>query len=118
MLTYRRSDHLEMIEYSDSDFAGCLDNRRSTSGYIFMLDGGVISWKSAKQTLVATSTMEAELVACYETSNHGIWVQNFITTLQIVDIIDKSLKIYCDNKAVELYDKNNHSSYKSKHIDI
>ena len=37
MLTYRRSDHLEIIGYSDSDFAGCLDSRKSTSGYIFML---------------------------------------------------------------------------------
>ena len=98
MLTYRRSDHLEVIGYSDSDFAGCLDSRRSTSGYIFMLAGGAISWKSVKQTLVATSTMEAELVACYEASNHWIWLWNFITTLQIIDGIDRPLRIYCDNK--------------------
>lgn len=70
MLTYRRSDQLEIIGYSDSDFAGCQDSRRSTSCYIYLLAGGAISWKSAKQTLIATSTMAAEFIACYEASNH------------------------------------------------
>ncbi|KAK0589794.1 hypothetical protein LWI29_018597 [Acer saccharum] len=48
MLTYRRSDQLEIIGYSDSDYAGCQDSRRSTSGYIYLLAGGAISWRSAK----------------------------------------------------------------------
>ena len=58
MLTYRRYDHLEIMGYFDSDFAGYLDNRRSTSGYIFMLARGAVSWKSVKQSLIASSTME------------------------------------------------------------
>ena len=107
MLTYRRSSHLEIVGYSDSDFAGCLDSRKSTSGYIFMLAGGADSWKSAKQTLIASSTMETEFIACYEASNHRIWLRNFITQLRIVDGIEKPLRINCDNKAVELYSKNN-----------
>ncbi|RVW38473.1 Retrovirus-related Pol polyprotein from transposon TNT 1-94 [Vitis vinifera] len=118
MLTYRRSSHLEIVGYSNSDFAGCLDSRRSTSNYIFMLAGGAVSWKSVKQTLVASSTMEAEFIACYEASNHGIWMRNFVTQLRIVDGIEKPLRISCDNKAAELYSKNNRSSSKSKHIDI
>ncbi|XP_050900596.1 secreted RxLR effector protein 161-like [Lathyrus oleraceus] len=72
MLTYRKSDNLEIIGYSDSDFAGCPDSRRSTSGYIFLLAGGVVSWKSSKQTLVAPSTMTAKFLACFEASNHAI----------------------------------------------
>jgi transposase InsO family protein len=118
MLTYRRSDQLEIIGYSDSDFAGCQDSRRSTSGYIFMLAGGAISWKSAKQTLIATSTMAAEFVACYEASNHGIWLRNFVTGLRIVDNIERPLKLFCDNKSAVLYSNNNRSSTKSKHIEI
>ncbi|PKU76766.1 Retrovirus-related Pol polyprotein from transposon TNT 1-94 [Dendrobium catenatum] len=74
MLTYHRSDHLEIVGYSDSDFVGCLDSRRSTSGHIFMLAGGAISWKNVKQSLIASSTMEAEFIACYEASNQGIWL--------------------------------------------
>ncbi|XP_059633439.1 secreted RxLR effector protein 161-like [Cornus florida] len=46
MLTYKRTDNLEVIGYSDSDFAGCSDTRKSTFGYIFMLTDGPISWKS------------------------------------------------------------------------
>ncbi|KAG8475050.1 hypothetical protein CXB51_031854 [Gossypium anomalum] len=48
MLTYKKSDLLEVIGYSDSDFAGCQDSRKSTSGYIYLLAGGAISWKSVK----------------------------------------------------------------------
>ncbi|RVW24610.1 Retrovirus-related Pol polyprotein from transposon TNT 1-94 [Vitis vinifera] len=118
ILTYRRSSHLEIVGYSDSDFAGCLDSRRSTLGYIFMLAGGAVSWKSVKQTLIASSTMEVEFIACYEASNHGIWMQNFITKLRIVDGIEKPLRTNCNNKAAELYSKNNQSLSKSKHIDI
>ena len=48
MLTYKKSDQLEIIGYSDSDFAGCQDTRKSTSGYIYLLGRGAVSWKSAK----------------------------------------------------------------------
>ncbi|KAL4369556.1 hypothetical protein GQ457_05G026850 [Hibiscus cannabinus] len=118
MLTYRKSDHLEVVGYSDSDFAGCQDSRKSTSGYIYLLAGGAISWKSAKQTLVASSTMAAEFVACYEASNHGIWLRNFVTGLRILKNVERPLKLFCDNKSAVLYSNNNRSSSKSKHIDI
>jgi hypothetical protein len=62
MLTYRRSDKLEVIGYTDSDFVGCVDSLKSTSGYIFMLAGGAISWRSAKQSMIASSTMTAEFM--------------------------------------------------------
>ncbi|KAA0042350.1 Retrovirus-related Pol polyprotein from transposon TNT 1-94 [Cucumis melo var. makuwa] len=81
MLTYRRSEVLEIIGYSDFDYAGCQDTLRSTSGYIFKLARGAVSWKSAKQTLMASSTMAAKFIACYEASNHGIWLRNFIIGL-------------------------------------
>ena len=61
MLTYRKLDQLEIIGYSDSDFAGCRDSMKSTSGYIYLLAGGAISWKNVKQSIVASSTMAAEL---------------------------------------------------------
>lgn len=77
-----------------------------------------MSWKSVKQTLVASSTMEAEFIACYETSNQAIWLRNFISGLQIVDGIEKPLRINCDNKSAEMYSKKNCSSSKSKHINI
>ena len=83
-----------------------------------MLVEEVVSWKSVKQSLIATSTMEAKFVTCYEASNQAIWLQNFITELCIVDGIEKPLRIKCNNKVAELYSNNNKISSKSKHIDL
>ena len=118
MLTYKRSDHLEVIGYSDSDFAGCVDSRKSTFGYLFLLAGGAISWKSAKQTVIAASTMEAEFVACFEATVHGLWLRNFISGLGIVDSIAKPLKIYCDNSAAVFFSKNDKYSKGAKHMEL
>ena len=48
MLVYRKMENLEELGYTDLDFAGCSDDLKSTSGYIFMMAGGAISWKSVK----------------------------------------------------------------------
>jgi hypothetical protein len=66
MLTYRKSYSLYLEGYSDSDFVGDVNDRKSTSGHVFTLAGGAISWKSSKQTITASSTMYAEFVVCYE----------------------------------------------------
>jgi len=89
MLTYRRSESSEIIGFSDSDFVGCQDSKLSTSGYIFMLVGGVVSWKSAKQNFPTSSAMAIDFVDCYEASNHVIWLRNFVTRLHVVDGIKK-----------------------------
>ena len=94
MLTYQKLDQLEIIGYSDSDFAGCRDIMKFTSGCIYLLAGGVISWKSVKQSIVASSTMAAEFVACYEASNHGIWLRNFVTRLRIMDGVTINQQYY------------------------
>ena len=72
MLTYQRSDHLEIVGYSDSDYAGCLDSKKFATGYIYLLTRGAISWKSIKQTPTASSTMEAEFISCHKASIYGI----------------------------------------------
>ena len=51
-LTYRHTDQLKVIGYLDSDFARCVDTRKSTSGYIFLISGGAISWRSTKKNLL------------------------------------------------------------------
>ena len=118
MLIYRRTYSLEVIDYSDADFASCADSRKSTSGYIFKLADGVVSWRSEKQTLTATSTMEAEFVSFFEASLHGVWLKSFISGLRIVDSIYRPLKLYCDNSVAVFMAKNNKSGSRSKHIDI
>ncbi|PON66928.1 Bulb-type lectin domain containing protein [Trema orientale] len=118
MLMFRWTDNLEVIGYSDSDFIGCIDSRKSTSEYIFMFTDGAVSWRSAKQTLTTTSTMEVEFVSCFEAISQDIWIKSFISALKIVDSISRPLKIYCDNSAIVFMTKNNKSGSRSKHIDI
>lgn len=87
MLGYGRENELELIGYTNLDLAGDVDERKSTGGYVFMLNGGAISWKSAKQTVISTSNMEAKFVACFEGMKHAVWLKNFINELKVVDSI-------------------------------
>jgi hypothetical protein len=91
MLTYTRSNNLEVLGYSDSDYAGCIDTRKYTFGYVFLLAGGAVSWKSSKQSIIATSTMEAEFVACFEATIQALWLRNFVSKFSLVDNIEKPL---------------------------
>ena len=81
MLMYRQTDKLEVIGYSDSDFASCVDSQKSISGYIFMLEDGAVSWISTKQILTATSTIEAELVSYFKATSHCVLLKSFIAGL-------------------------------------
>jgi hypothetical protein len=119
MLTYEKSDApLQIVGYSDSDFAGCLDTEKSTSRYIFTLANRVISWKSSKQTITTSSTMYVEFVACYEATKQAEWFKKFILGLRVVNNIEKPLKIYYDNEPTIQYSYNNKKSDIVKHINI
>jgi hypothetical protein len=118
MLTYERSGSLEIVGYSDSDFAGCLDTDRSTSGYVFKFAGGAISWSSSKQTVMTSFTMYAEFVACYETVGQAMWLKKFVPGLRVIDNIERPLKLYCDNEPAVLYIHNNKKTKAAKHINI
>ena len=118
MPVYRQTDALEIVGYSDSDHAGCKDSRKSTSGYVFTLAGGAISWKSCKQSIIASLTMYTEFIACYEAIGQAMWLKKFVPGLKVVDSIERPLKIYCDNEPAVTYSHNNKSSGAAKHIDI
>ncbi|CAL9012844.1 unnamed protein product [Prunus brigantina] len=118
MLIYGHVDNLELTCYSDSDLAGCVDDRKSTSGYIFLLAGGAVSWRSKKQNSISTSTMEAEFIGCFEATRQGLWIKIFVTDMKLVANIDKPLKIYCDNNAAIYFAKNNKRSSASRIMDV
>ena len=118
MLTYQCTSLLDVVGFCDVNFTGCINDKKSTTGYIFMMAGGAVSWKSVKQTLTTSSTMKAKYVACYEAYCHAIWMQNFILGLGVVDSISRSLKLFCDNSAAIAFSKNTRSTSCSKHIDV
>ena len=71
----------ELIGFCDSDWAGDLDSRRSTTGYVFMISNGAISWKSRRQQTVALSSTEAEYMAVTDASKEGIWLRSLYRKL-------------------------------------
>ncbi|KAL6345514.1 hypothetical protein AAG906_017238 [Vitis piasezkii] len=87
----------------------------------YQSDPGFEHWKAAKKSennQFASSTMEAEFVACFEASSHALWLRNFISWLGVVDSIAKPLRIYCDNTASVFFSKNGKFSSGSKHMDL
>ena len=67
--------------YTDSDYAGYIEDIRSTSGYVFFLNGGVVAWSSRKQPVVTLSTTEAEYIAAVACACHSIWMKTMLNSL-------------------------------------
>ena len=118
MLTYKICNNLEVMGCTNTDFAGCKDDRKSTSGFIYILAGGAISWKSCKQGVTAASTMQAEFVACYDATGQAVWLKSFIPALKVVDSISRPIRMHCDNQAAVFFCANDKLSGASKHIDL
>lgn len=104
-----------LIGFCDADYAGDLDTRRSTTGYVFMLNGGAISWQSKLQPTVAASTAEAEYMAAAAAVKEGLWLRKLLTDL---GSSTTCVKILADNQSAIKLLRNPISSVRSKHIDI
>ncbi|KAK8924195.1 hypothetical protein KSP39_PZI019372 [Platanthera zijinensis] len=117
-LVYHKVQNLKLVGYTDSDFIGCGDDRKSTLGYIFRFADGAILWKSVKQTLITSSTMHAEFVALFRVSTHAVLLKNFISELKVVDFIAGHIRLYCDNIFLVMFSINNKSITRSKHVEI
>jgi hypothetical protein len=118
MLTYERSDSLEIVGCTDLDFVECLDTNKSTSGYVFKLTGGGISWSSSKQSVITSFTVYVEFVACYKATRQAMWLKKFVLGLRVVDSIERPLKLYCNNESAILHAHNNKKTKVDKHINI
>jgi hypothetical protein len=114
-LLFSSSGENELIGYSDSDWAGDIDNRRSTSGYTFFIGNSLVSWSSRKQATVAKSSTEAEYVALSFATQEAIWLRRLIESIGSTTV--SSTTIYEDNQgAIELSRNPKHHN-RTKHID-
>nr|GEU67255.1 retrotransposon protein, putative, Ty1-copia subclass [Tanacetum cinerariifolium] len=73
------------------------DDLKSQTEYVFVLNGGAVDWKSAKQSIFATSSAEAEYIAAFDASKEAVWVRKFISGLSVVPTIEEPISMYCDN---------------------
>ncbi|KAH9802185.1 Integrase catalytic domain-containing protein [Citrus sinensis] len=96
MLVYS-GDELIPVGYTDSDFKSDRDSRKSTSGYVFALGSGAISWMSVKQSCITDSITKAEYVATSEAAKEAIWLCKFLRNLEVVLVVTAPLKLFCDN---------------------
>jgi hypothetical protein len=105
-----------LIAFCDADYAGDIDTRRSTTGYVVMLNGGPVTWGSRQQQCVSLSTTEAKYVAACETTRQISWFRNL---LQDVGIVQKApTPLFCDNQGAIHLSKNPEKHKRTKHIDV
>ena len=102
--------------YTDLIFQSDLDDSRSTSGFLFTLNGGAVSWKSSKQPTTADSTIEAKYIAVSDGAKEAVWLKKFITDLGVVPRILDPIPLLCDNNGAIAEAKEPRSHQKSKHI--
>nr|CAA49283.1 gag,protease,endonuclease, reverse transcriptase,RNaseH [Volvox carteri f. nagariensis] len=110
-----KSSNPSLHGYCDSDYAACVDTRRSTTGYVFLNAGGAVSWSSRLQPTVATSTAEAEYMASGAATKEALWYRHLARDLQMRV---SSVPILCDSQAAIKIINNPISSARSKHIDV
>jgi hypothetical protein len=102
--------------FVDSDWAGSVDDSKSTSGYVFSLGSGVFSWNSKKQDVVAQSSAEAEYIAAAAASNQAIWIKKVLSDLNHVQ--EEPIVLWCDNKSAIAIAKNPIQHGRTKHINV
>jgi hypothetical protein len=101
--------------YCDADYAADAASRRSTTGYVFVLHGGAISWQSKRQPTIAASTTEAEYQAAAAAVREALWMRQLLSSL---GFSIGAVLIWCDNKSTIALLQNPVVSGRSKHIDV
>ncbi|GJZ25185.1 retrotransposon protein, putative, ty1-copia subclass [Tanacetum coccineum] len=103
--------------YYDASWQIDKDDSRSQSGWVFLLNGRAVTWKSLKQDTVAESTCESEYITACEASKKAIWIKNFIGDFRVFPTVQDLIEIFCDNKSAVALTKEPKDQGKSKHIE-
>ncbi|XP_073268730.1 uncharacterized protein [Populus alba] len=112
---YTSSKDFNLVGYSDSDWGRDLDERKSTTGFVFFMGDTSFTWSSKKQSIVTLSSCEAEYVAANSAVCHSIWLRNMLKFLGFPQ--ENPTEIYIDNRSAIALAKNPVYHERSKHID-
>jgi len=115
-LWYPSGRQLDLCAFTDVDWAGCIDDRKSTSGAAFFLGGCLVSWSSKKQSAISLSTVETEYIAAANCGAWVVWMKQMLEEIRIH--YDESIPIFCDNTSAISISKNLVMHSKTKHIPI
>lgn len=110
------TDEINLTGYVDAAFADCKTTRKSTSGYVFCINGSPVTWKSGKQTLVTTSTTEAEYVAACDGAKETVWLRNLLCDVGCI-LVEPTV-LYEDNNSCISQTENPLHHKRTKHIDV
>jgi hypothetical protein len=115
-LVLHRSPSAELVVYNDTDWVGCPDTRRSTSGYAIFLGGNLISWSSKRQSVVSSSSAEAEYRAVANGVAKVSWLRQLLAELR--SPLAKSTLVYRDNVSAVYLSTNPVQHQRTKHVEI
>ncbi|CAL2278979.1 unnamed protein product [Prunus armeniaca] len=113
---YKKGGKGELNVYTDSDYAGDQEDRKSTSGYVFLFSSGAVSWSSKKQPIVTLSTTEAEFITAASCACQVVWLRRIFEMLG--EKQDRPTIVHCDSSSAIKLAKNPVMHERSKHIDI
>ena len=114
-IMFAKQDQISVVGYVDADYAEGMDDRRSTTGYVFTLAGGPICWRSMVQPLVALSTTESEYMAVTEAAKEALWLKGLVKEL---GIDQGGVQLYCDSQSAIYLAKHQIYHARTKHIDV
>ena len=115
-ILYKKHGHTKIECFSDTDWAGYKEDKRSTSGYYVFVRGNLISWKSKKQSVVSWSSSELEYRAMAQSVCEIMWIRQLLMEVGIETSVPA--KLWCDNQAVMHIASNLVFHKRTKHIEI
>ncbi|KAH9723693.1 hypothetical protein KPL70_007207 [Citrus sinensis] len=115
-LLYKKGGNCKLVGYCDADYAGDHDTRRSTTGYMFTLGSGTISWCSKRQPTVSLSTTEVEYRAAVMAAQESTWLIQLMNDLH--QPVDYAVLLYCDNQSAIRLAENPVFHARTKHVEV
>ena len=113
---FSKSDNLDIHGYTDADWAGNPNDRRSTVGYFIFVGGNLVTWRSKKQKVVALSSAEAEFCGIKSGLTEIMWLRRLMKELSLAP--SRKCRLYCDNKAAISISENPVQHDRTKHVEV